>query len=193
MTGRDSGGIFTVENPGAVDRPIVITARFRDDAPTIHSCDPTDLARCPMPALAVYGDHVIVDHLAIRGRVQVWGATESTLQYLDCTHGWGACGDGNWSCLRIEGCVGCTAHHNYVHDVSGAGAGEACPAGMTSDLSDRGAGLKEFQSVDTIWEFNTVERVPQWSYDLHRNSVNTTVRFNDFPAFPINAINVDRS
>ena len=192
VTGRDSGGIYTMGNSGTADRPIVITARFRDDRPTIHSCDPAEPTRCPMPALAVYGDHAIADHLVVRGRLQVWGATESTIQYVDCTHGWGACGDGNWSCLRIESCTDCTAHHNWVHDISGAGMGEACPPGETTDFPDRGAGLKEFQSVGTIWEFNTVTRAPRWAYDLHRNSVNTTLRFNDFPAFP-QAIHVDRS
>lgn len=190
---RDSGGLYTMEASGTPERPIVITARFREDPPTIHSCDPSEPSYCPGPALAVYGDDAIVDHLVVRGRLQVWGATRSVMQYVECTHGWGACGDGNWSCLRIESCTDCLAHHNWVHDISGAGMGEACPPDEPSDWPDRGAGLKEFQSVRTIWELNTVTRAPRWAYDLHRNSVDTTLRFNDFPAFPSNAIHVDRS
>lgn len=192
VTGRDSGGVFVMASSGTAERPIVITARFRDQPPTVHSCDPSDPTRCPMPALTINGDHAIVDHLAIRGRLQLWGATASTIQYVECTHGWGACGDGNWACLRIESCESCTAHHNWVHDVSGAGSGEACLEG-TSDFPDRGAGLKEFQSQDTIWELNTVEGTPRWSYDLHRNSENTTLRFNRFIADSAAAIHVDRA
>jgi hypothetical protein len=193
VEGRDSGGIYTMEASGTAERPIVITAADRSTMPTIHSCDPSEPSHCPMPALAVYGDHAIVDHLAIRGRVQVWGATASVMQYLECTHGWGACGDGNWSCLRIESCTDCIAHHNYVHDIAGDGFGGACPPGVSTDFPDRGAGLKEFQSEGTIWEFNTVTRAPRWAYDLHRNSENTTLRFNDFAAFPGDAIRIHRT
>ena len=115
---RDSGANFRVDASGTAEQPIVITAADRDARPTIHSCDPADPAHCPMPAMGVYGSHVIVDHLAIRGRIQVWGATSSVIQHLECTHGWGACGDGNWSCLRIESCTGCQARFNLVHVLS---------------------------------------------------------------------------
>jgi hypothetical protein len=189
---HDSGGNFRVEANGTAERPIVVTAADRDELPWIHSCDPADPSHCPMPALAVYGSHVIVDHLAIRGRVQLWGGTGSVMQHLECTHGWGACGDGNWSCLRIEWCTDCRARFNLVHSVSGAGAGEACLDGEQTDFEDRGSGLKEFQSVDTIWEFNTVRWAPRWAYDLHRNSQGSIVRFNRFE-FLSTAINAHRT
>jgi hypothetical protein len=148
--------------------------------PVLHSCDPDDAEQCPAPAIAAYGDRIILDHLAIRGRAQLWGGTASTMQYLDCTYGWGACGDGNWACLRIESSVDAHAHHNYVHDISGAGIGEACEPGEDTENEDRGCGLKEFSSDGTVWELNTVVAPPRWGYDLHRNSARTTVRFNEF-------------
>jgi hypothetical protein len=181
VEGRDSGGIFTSEATGTAERPIVLTARDRADPPTIHSCNPEDPSVCPMPALAAYGNHTIVDHLHIRGRVQIWGGTGLTMQYLECTRGWGV-GDGNASCLRIDSCTDCTAHHNYVHSIEGTRADP-----------DRPSGLKEFQSVRAIWEFNTVLDVPHWAYDLHRNSEDTIVRFNFFAGFDRQAIYAART
>jgi hypothetical protein len=191
---RDSGGIYTLEASGTADRPVIVTAADRADPPTIHSCSPSEPTRCFGPAFAAFGDHVILDHLRIRGRIQIWGGAHKTMQYLECTHGWGACGDGNWSCLRIESCESCTAHHNYVHDVSGAGMCEAClPGDECGDFEDRGAGLKEFSSNNAVWEFNTVIDPPRWCYDLHRNSNDVTIRFNLFEGGGGTPIHIDRT
>lgn len=178
----DSGAVHTIaeDRDGTAERPIVVTAADRDALPVLHSCDPDDPEQCPAPAIAAYGDHIVLDHLAIRGRAQLWGGSDSTLQYLDCTYGWGFCGDGNWSCLRIESSTRGHAHHNLVHDMGGAGAGEACSPPDDTVSQDRGCGLKEFSSDGNVWEFNTIDGAPRWGYDLHRNSQRTTVRFNAF-------------
>lgn len=178
----DSGGTFTMDGVGTAERPIVVTARFRDRQPVIHSCDPDDPDLCPAAAIASYGDFVIWDHLQIRGRIQLWGGERQTMQYLECTRGWGV-GDGNTSCLRIESCTDCLAHHNHVHSLEGG----------TEDPADRTCGLKEFTSEGTIWEFNTVLDAPYHAYDLHRNSVGTTVRFNFFSGSPGSTVVATRS
>jgi hypothetical protein len=149
--------------------------------PTIHSCNPGNPSQCPMAALASYGNHTILDHLRIRGRVQIWGGMRQTMQYLECTRGWGV-GDGNNSCLRIEGCTDCVAHHNFVHSIEG-------------DLEDpdRPSGLKELESDGAIWEFNTVLDAPHWAYDLHRNSENVTVRFNFFAGWNRHGVLIHRT
>lgn len=194
VDGSDSGAVYTLSDvqDGTAERPIVVTAADRDAPPVFWSCNPDGTQDCPAPALAAYGDHVIFDHLAIVGRVQIWGGSDSSMQYLDCREGWGACGDGNWSCLRIESSVRGHAHHNFVHDIGGAGIGGACDPGVIVDFEDRGSGLKEFSSDATIWEFNTVLDPPRWGYDLHRNSLRTTVRFNEFRGFQTGA-NVNRT
>jgi|GEM_PF-2452582 len=190
----DSGGVFVYGGPGGSQgQPVVITAADRNNPPALHSCNPDDPSDCPSAALTIGADHTIVDHLRIVGRVQVWGADQSVLQNLECTQGWGACGDGNWSCLRIEASTRCVAHHNLVHEIAGEGMGESCPPGQSSDAPDRGAGLKEFSSDATIWEFNTVDGAPYWAYDLHRNSVRTTLRFNDFRNVRGHGIRVERT
>jgi hypothetical protein len=178
----DSGAAYFVDGAqdGTAEQPIVVTAADRENLPEIFACNPDDEQQCAAPALAAYGDHVILDHLAIRGRAQIWGADNSTMQWLDCTIGWGACGDGNWSCLRIDASTRGHAHHNYVHDVEGDGIGGSCAPGQQAEQEDRGCGLKEFSSDGVVWEFNTVVAPPRWGYDLHRNSIRTTVRFNEF-------------
>ncbi|HWB77849.1 MAG TPA: hypothetical protein VG755_22935 [Nannocystaceae bacterium] len=178
----DSGAVHSLgeDQDGTLEQPIVVTAADRNALPVLWSCDPSGAQHCPAPAFAAYGDYVVIDHLAIRGRAQIWGGSHSTLQYLDCTVGWGACGDGNWSCLRIESSVNGHAHHNNVHDIEGDGVGGACDPGEPVDFEDRGCGLKEFSSDGAVWEFNTVVAPPRWGYDLHRNSMRTTIRFNEF-------------
>ena len=59
-----------------------------------------------------------------------------------------------------------------------------CVPPETTTNEDRGAGLKEFTSDGTIWEFHTVQDVPYWAYDLHRHSVRSIVRFNRFEIEP---------
>lgn len=168
---REFEGTYTVHgtSSGTAERPVVLTARFVDDPPTIHSCDPASPANCPTPALSTHGEepvqYVIFDHLRIRGRAQLWGATRSVMQYLECTAGWGN-GDGNWACLRVEAGTDCAVRFNHVHDVEGE--------------ADRGSGLKEFTSTRTTWELNTIESAPRWGYDHHRGSVDMTLRFNVF-------------
>lgn len=178
----DSGAAFEVRGTGTADRPIVVTARFRERPPTIHSCDPTSLDDCPSAALAGFGVHVILDHLRIRGRVQLWGGSDQTMQWLECTRGWGA-GDGNDSCLRIDSCTNCRAHHNFVHDLEGG----------LEDAPRRTCALKEFDSDGAIWELNTVLDAPYSAYDLHRNSENATLRFNFFAGWHRAAIRVERT
>jgi hypothetical protein len=109
--------------------------------------------------------------LFIDGLIQVRGR-HNIIQFTEGITGWASCGDGNWSVFRLENCDDCVAHHNYAHDI--AGAGERC------GNADRGAGLKEFTSNRVIWEFNTVEGAPVWGFDLHRDSLDSTVRFNRF-------------
>lgn len=184
---REYEGTYTVHggSSGTPERPVILTARFPDDPPTIHSCDPASPANCPTPALSTHGEEavhdVIFDHLRIRGRAQLWGATRSVMQHLECSFGWGACGDGNWACLRIEGSTDCAARFNHVHDVAGDSECGACGGpGSCPGFPDRGSGLKEFTSSRSMWEFNTVEGAPSWGYDHHRNSVDMTIRFNVF-------------
>jgi len=186
---RDSGGIYTLTGEGtSPTTPIILTAAIPQQPPVLHSCEPPALTSCTGAALSVYGDHVIVDHLSVRGRVQVWGGSHLVMQRLECWHGWGAC-DGNWACLRIESCTDCLAHHNHVHDVRDDVG--TCAGGS---FEPRETGLKEFSSTRAIWELNTVRDTVRWGYDLHRNSVDTTVRFNLLqPGGNGTGIHIDRS
>jgi hypothetical protein len=184
---REYEGTYTVHgaSSGTAERPVIITARFPDEPPTLHSCDPEDPALCPTPALSTHGEeavhHVIFDHLRIRGRAQLFAASDSVMQFMDCSHGWGACGDGNWSCLRMDACTDCAVRLSHVHDVAGDGECGACGGpGTCSGGPDRGSGLKEFASLRSMWELNTVEEAPRWGWDHHRNSNDMTVRFNVF-------------
>jgi hypothetical protein len=161
-------------NSGTAARPIIITARYRDNPPVLHSTNPAGGSTQSPPAITTHWDDpaifLIIDGIRVRGLAQITGRN-NILQNIDCTYGGGAC-DGNWACLRIEWCTDCIAHHNFVHDVNDAGF---CPAGTS-----RPCGLKEFSSTRAIWEYNTVRNALQWGYDLHRSSTDPTVRFNKF-------------
>ncbi|HZO15368.1 MAG TPA: hypothetical protein VFB62_18970 [Polyangiaceae bacterium] len=171
---------------GEPDAPIIITASDRANPPTIHSWNPSAPDNASShTALAIPGEDVIIDHLRIDGVAIVWG-TRVQLQYIECTHGWEVC-DGNWSCLRAEWCTDCRIHHNYVHDV--VDVTNKC----NGEWEPREAGLKEFDGERNIWEFNTIESAARWGYDLHRNSLDTIVRFNQFQGFGSWAINIERA
>ena len=175
------------ELQGTEDAPIVLTAADPANPPTLHSFDPaTGSNEGSHDALALPGSHVIVDHLRIDGSVIVWG-TRMQLQYLECTHGWEVC-DGNWSCLRAEWCTDCVVHHNSVHDVADV-TGHCTDAGY----EPREAGLKEFNGERNIWELNSVIGAARWGYDLHRNAVDTVVRFNVFQGTGSWGINIERA
>ena len=185
-------GIYDIfeQSSGTTDNPTIITSRFRDNPPVLHSTDPDGGSTESRPAITTHWDHdvgyVIIDGIKVRGLAQITG-NNNKLQNIQCTYGGGAC-DGNWACLRIEWCTNCIAHHNFVHDVDDAGF-----CGMEPTLV-RPCGLKEFSSTRSIWEFNTVRNSLQWGYDLHRNSVNTTIRYNLFenPGYG-NGIRIHRS
>jgi uncharacterized protein (TIGR03382 family) len=175
------------ELQGTEEAPIILTAADPANPPTLHSFEPGSGSNDGSHnALALPGAHVIVDHLRIDGAVIVWG-TRMQLQYLECTHGWEGC-DGNWSCLRAEWCTDCVVHHNWVHDVVDTTA--QCTGG---DFEPREAGLKEFNGERNIWEFNSVIGAARWGYDLHRNSVDTVVRFNHIQDVGSWGINIERA
>jgi hypothetical protein len=178
----DTVGNYTVDsdNSGTEEMPVIITAHDVNNPPVLHSANPNGVGRTNPAIMTNYSvHHVIFDHLFINGLIQA-GGHNIMIQFTEAITGYeGAtrtdlddCGDGNWSVIRLEGCTDCIVHHNYVHDV--AGDGESC--GNTQ----RGAGLKEFETNRAIWEFNTVEGAPWWGYDLHRDSLDSTVRFNQF-------------
>jgi hypothetical protein len=184
--GQAYGGPDDLQLHGTADAPIVLTAADRDNPPTLHSWDPAAPDNAGSHnALALAGEHVIVDHLRIAGSASV-GGTSVQLQYLECSHGWEGC-DGNWSCLRIEWCTDCVVHHNYVHDV--VDHTNHCDG----EWDPREAGFKEFNGERNIWEFNTVVTATRWAYDLHRNSVDTIVRFNQLSDTGSWAINIERA
>ncbi len=171
------GEPFRVHGVGTANAPIVVTAANPDDPPTIHSWDPSDPTNNAASHAALVGAeepiaHVIIDHLRIEGLLSLHG-DHTRVQYVECTHGWEGC-DGNWSCIRFGWCTDCTAHHNWVHDVFDT------TNHCNGDYDPREAGLKEFDGVRTVWEFNTVENTERWGYDLHRSSVDSIARFNLF-------------
>ncbi|MEJ2619022.1 MAG: hypothetical protein P8163_01910, partial [Candidatus Thiodiazotropha sp.] len=168
-------GIYMVNgiNSGTEERPVIITAHDQNNPPVIHSVDPNGVGSTGKSAITTNWDenvhHVIFDHLFIDGLIQVRGH-HNIIQFSEGVTGWAPPGDGNWAVFRLDNCNDCVAHHNYAHDVEGEGVG--------CDGPDRGAGLKEFSSNRAIWEFNRVEHAPCWGYDLHRDSLDSTVRFN---------------
>ncbi len=172
------GDAFRVSGLGTEDAPIVITAAVPDDPPVIHSWDPAapeDNARSH-PAMGGAEEEIswiIVDNLVIDGLLALHG-DHTRIQNVECTHGWEVC-DGNWSCLRLEWCTDCIAHHNWVHDVfDTTGHCDGAKPGP------REAGMKEFDGVRVIWELNTIENTAQSGYDLHRSSVDAIARYNLF-------------
>lgn len=196
-------GIFTLEGKVATAvQPIFISAANPSNPPVLFSAHPNDAMlyagldshqddilnrHASLPAFSVRGSqYVFVEDLVFMGRAQFSGGANNTLRNTNCSIGWGVCGDGNWSCLRVEGCSNCRVHHNLVMDVAGerdsncnACRGEEIQVCRANDYNpDRGSGMKEFTSNQSIWEFNTVKRVPQWGYDQHRDSDNVVFRFN---------------
>lgn len=178
----DTVGNYTVDsdNSGTEEMPVIITAHDVNNPPVLHSANPSGVGRTNPAIMTNNGaHHVIFDHLFIDGLIQA-GGHNIMIQFTEAITGYeGAtrtdlddCGDANWSVIRLEGCIDCVVHHNYVHDV--AGDGESC------GQSQRGAGLKEFGTNRATWEFNTIEHAPHWGYDQHRGSLDTTVRFNKF-------------
>jgi hypothetical protein len=167
---------FGVSGIGTAEAPIVITAAVSDDPPVLHSFDPAapNDNEASHTALGSAEEHayVIIDNLRIDGLLWI-GGDHTTIQNVECTHGWGYC-DGNWSCLRLEYCTDCVVHHNYVHDVFDTT--NVCEG----KLDPRECGLKEFDSVRAVWEFNTVTDTERWGYDLHRSSFDAIARFNLF-------------
>jgi hypothetical protein len=154
---------------------VIITAYDESNPPVLHTYDPSGVSSSAKAAITTNWDedvhHVIFDHLYIDGLIWVRGH-HNTIQFSEGITGWDSCGEGNWSVFRLDDCDDCVVHHNYAHDIEGAGS--SC-GGI-----DRGAGLKEFASHRAIWEFNTIEGAPYWGYDLHRDSLDSTVRFNRF-------------
>jgi hypothetical protein len=169
---------FRIQGLGTESAPIVITAAVPTDPPVLHSWDPAapdDNSRSH-PALGGAEQDIswiIVDNLVIDGLLGLHG-DHARVQNVECRHGWEEC-DGNWSCIRLEWCTDCVAHHNYVHDVVDT-TGQ-CTGG---EYAPREAGFKEFDGVRTIWEFNTVADTAQWGYDLHRSSTDSIARYNLF-------------
>jgi MYXO-CTERM domain-containing protein len=185
-----AGGAFGPGDDGVhgqPDAPIILTAADPANPPTIHSWDPAAPNDATSHvAMSFGGEDVILDHLRIEGVAMIFG-TRMQIQYSECTRGWEVC-DGNWSCMRAEWCTDCRIHHNNVHDVVDSTG--KCDG---STFEPREAGFKEFNGERNIWEFNTVVNAARWGYDLHRNSVDTTVRFNHFQGFGSWAINIERS
>jgi len=182
---------FRISGLGTEAAPIVITAAVPDDPPVIHSWDPAapeDNSRSHQALGGAEQDiaWIIVDNLVIDGLLALHG-DHVRIQNVECRHGWEEC-DGNWSCLRLEWCVDCVAHHNFVHDV--VDTTQHC----NGEYPPREAGLKEFDGVRTIWEFNTIADTAQWGYDLHRSSLDSIARFNLFRnAGPNVAIRMNRT
>lgn len=178
---RDPYGIYerpevTAGTQPTSQRPIIITSRYNDDPAILYSYDPAGSPGAErdnsLPALSIFSSDTVVDHLNVVGRVQIWGARRSRIQYCTVRFGWGLC-DGNWSAIRVEWSEDVVVHHNQVSDVMDDGM-------CAGTYDDRPSGLKEFSSQRVIWEFNTVTDVARWGYDLHRSSVDATVRFNRF-------------
>lgn len=173
-----SGDAFRVQGIGTAASPIVITAADPTTPPVIHSWDPAAPGDngASHPALTGAEEpvaHIVIDHLHIDGLLALHG-DHMRAQNVVCTHGWGSC-DGNWSCLRLEFCNDCVAHHNLVHDVFDT-TGLCDGAGF----DPRESGLKEFTCERTIWELNTITDTERWGYDLHRSSLDSVARFNLF-------------
>ncbi|MFO0633718.1 MAG: hypothetical protein U0168_12780 [Nannocystaceae bacterium] len=185
-------GPFLVSGIGTAEAPIVITAAVPEDPPVLHSWDPAlpdDNARSHQALGGAEQPiaYTIIDHVRVDGLLRLHG-DHTRVQHVECTHGWEVC-DGNWSCIRLEACTDCVAHHNWVHDV--ADTTQLCAG---AEIPPRAAGFKEFDGIRTIWEFNTVENTAQWGYDLHRSSVDSIARFNLFrDAGPYVAIRMNRS
>ncbi|MBL9023842.1 MAG: hypothetical protein JNL21_16730 [Myxococcales bacterium] len=185
-------GPFLIQGMGTADAPIVITAADRNAPPLIHSWDPAAPTNNAASHAALTGAeqpiaHVVIDHLAIDGLLAIHG-DGMRVQNVDCTHGWEVC-DGNWSCIRLEACNDCVAHHNFVHDVQ-----DSTGHCASSPNAPREAGFKEFDCQRAIWEFNTVVSTAQWGYDLHRSSATPVARFNLFrDAGPVTSIRMNRS
>jgi len=174
---REGDG-FRISGLGTESAPIVITAAIADEPPVIHSWDPAAPEDNSRSHFAMGGAEediswIIVDGLVIDGLLGLHG-DHARIQNVECRHGWEEC-DGNWSCIRLEWCVDCVAHHNWVHDVFDTT--QHCAGG---EYEPREAGFKEFDGVRTIWEFNTVENTQRWGYDLHRSSTDSIARYNLF-------------
>ncbi|HET6584267.1 MAG TPA: hypothetical protein VFG69_12480, partial [Nannocystaceae bacterium] len=91
-------------------------------------------------------------------------------------------------CIRLEWCTDCVVHHNWVHDV--VDTTHHC----NGEWAPREAGLKEFDCIRAIWEFNTIVDTAQWGYDLHRSSTDPVARYNLFRnAGPNVSIRMNRS
>ena len=170
-------GPFIVGGMGTADAPIVVTAANPDAPPLLHSWDPQDPTNNATSHTALGGReepiaYIVIDNIAVNGLLRLHG-DHTRIQNVECTHGWEVC-DGNWSCIRIEWCNDCNVHHNWVHDV--ADTTNHC----NGEWEPREAGFKEFDAQRAIWEYNTVENVAQWGYDLHRSSFDTIMRFNFF-------------
>ncbi len=186
------GDAFRIQGVGTASAPIVITAADPSQRPVLHSWDPTDPTDNALSHPALGGAeepiaHVVVDHLEIRGLLWIHGDF-TRVQNVVCSHGWEVC-DGNWSCIRLEYCNDCVAHHNLVRDVV-----DTTGHCASSPNPPREAGFKEFNGVRTIWELNTVVNTAHWGYDLHRSSVDSIARFNLFRnAGPNTSIRMNRT
>jgi hypothetical protein len=182
------GEPFVFAGDGTQEAPIFLTPAIPEDPPTIHSWDPSDPENnaASHEAIVGGGQYVVLDGVRVDGLAQFSGE-HIRVQNIECTHGWEEC-DGNWSCVRLEWCNDCNAHHNWVHDVLDT-TGQ-CTSG---EFEPREAGFKEFDAQRTIWEFNTVENTARWGYDLHRSSTDPIARFNVFRNVPSTAIRMNRS
>ncbi|MBL8954819.1 MAG: right-handed parallel beta-helix repeat-containing protein [Myxococcaceae bacterium] len=188
---RDWAGIYVIETINGTaptaQRPIIITARFVANPPTLHSWNPAIAPGSTRvnarPALAIRSSHTIADHLRIVGRIGISGTQGSRIQHCDVRFGWGLC-DGNWAGIRVDGANGAVVHHNFVHDVT--------DDSMCNDIADRPSGLKEFSSDRTVWEFNTVRNTGYWGYDLHRDSTRSAIRYNKFENVAESSIRIAR-
>jgi hypothetical protein len=179
---------YQISGEGTATQPIIVTAADVNNKPVLHSYDPQGISTINHPALEGRvegrGDYIILDNLEVRGMIGFWRGVfnNSQIQNIDCSVGWGQGCDGNWSCIRVQGMdpnlygTNNIIHHNYVHDV----AVPAIMSGSCDNTRARPAGLKEFFTSNTIWEFNTVSNCHTDGYDHHQMGSNTTVRFNDF-------------
>ncbi|MCA9619156.1 MAG: hypothetical protein KC731_09040 [Myxococcales bacterium] len=173
-----TGDAFRIQGIGTAEAPIVITAADATAPPVIHSWDPAaptdnNTAHNAMSGAEEPIAHIIVDGLHFDGGLRLHG-DYMRMQNITCTHGWGDC-DGNWSCLRFEGCNDCVAHHNVVDQV--ADLSGLCTGGANDP---RESGMKEFTCTNTVWEHNTVSNTVRWGFDLHRSSFDSVVRYNLF-------------
>lgn len=188
------GDSYRIAGLGTEAAPIVITAANPDAPPVIHSWDPAAPNDNASSHTAIGGAEqdiswIIVDNLVINGLIRLHG-DHTRIQNVECYHGWEVC-DGNWSCIRLEGSTDGVAHHNYVHDVFDTTGHCSDDPG---DSPPRESGLKEFDGVRTIWEFNTIVDTARGGYDLHRSSVDSIARFNLFRnAGPGSSIRMNRT